>query len=173
MLGTTSQLAVVVYVPQFYHRLHPELTLVQHSYIAAGLGGKNGSIIIDLRGLKSISYNSTSQTAVIGTGNRLGDIIVALNNRGRALPHGTCAYVGWGGHISTVLWVCRAESSANNWQLTEGMGIPRGFGGLHSTQSLESRSYWRTGRLLKPQRLSTLISSGCVAVMCFAFFQSD
>ncbi|KAF4620871.1 hypothetical protein D9613_000020 [Agrocybe pediades] len=31
-------------------------------------------------------------------GNRLGDIVTALAAHGRGLPHGTCPYVGIGGH---------------------------------------------------------------------------
>jgi len=37
---------------------------------------------------------------VIETGNRLGDIALALNDYGFAMPHGTCPYVGLGGHAS-------------------------------------------------------------------------
>ncbi|KAF6741334.1 glucooligosaccharide oxidase [Ephemerocybe angulata] len=71
-----------------------------HSYVANGLGGKDGSIVIDMQNFKTITYDSSTQTAVIGVGNRLGNIITTLGNRGRALPHGTCAYVGWGGHAT-------------------------------------------------------------------------
>ncbi|KAF6741329.1 glucooligosaccharide oxidase [Ephemerocybe angulata] len=71
-----------------------------HSYVANGLGGKNGSIVIDMQNFKTLTYDSSTQTAVIGVGNRLGNIITTLGNQGRALPHGTCAYVGWGGHAT-------------------------------------------------------------------------
>jgi FAD/FMN-containing dehydrogenase len=71
----------------------------QHSYVAAGLGGKNSSYVIDTQNFKSITYDPSTQTAIIGVGARLGDIITVLNQNGRALPHGTCAYVGWGGHM--------------------------------------------------------------------------
>jgi hypothetical protein len=73
---------------------------LQHSYIANGLGGKNGDIIVDLSNFKGIDVNSSSGLAVIGMGNRLGDVALALNAAGRALPHGTCPYVGIGGHSS-------------------------------------------------------------------------
>ncbi|KAG6899304.1 hypothetical protein C0993_011393 [Termitomyces sp. T159_Od127] len=63
-----------------------------HSYIANGLGGRNGSLVIDLNKLSKISVNSARGTAVIETGNRLGDVATALANNGRAIPHGTCAY---------------------------------------------------------------------------------
>ncbi|KAJ7623675.1 glucooligosaccharide oxidase [Roridomyces roridus] len=68
-----------------------------HSYIANGLG-RNGSLVIDLSKMKGISIRSSNNTALIETGNRLGDIALALNAAGRALPHGTCSYVGIGGH---------------------------------------------------------------------------
>jgi FAD/FMN-containing dehydrogenase len=34
----------------------------------------------------------------IEPGNRLGDVALALNDYGRAIPHGRCSYVGVGGH---------------------------------------------------------------------------
>ncbi|KAF8956211.1 glucooligosaccharide oxidase [Flammula alnicola] len=69
-----------------------------HSYIANGLGGKNGVLVVDMGNFKSVIVDSTTKIATIGPGNRLGDVALALNNKGRALPHGTCPYVGMGGH---------------------------------------------------------------------------
>ncbi|KAJ4491020.1 glucooligosaccharide oxidase [Lentinula aciculospora] len=69
-----------------------------HSYVANGLGGKNGSLVIDMSSMKSITIDTASNTAVIETGNRLGDVALALNAAGRAMPHGTCSSVGIGGH---------------------------------------------------------------------------
>ncbi|KAJ7737756.1 glucooligosaccharide oxidase [Mycena metata] len=69
-----------------------------HSYIANGLGGNNGALVVDLSKLKAITVRPSNNTALIETGNRLGDIALALNAKGRALPHGTCPYVGIGGH---------------------------------------------------------------------------
>ncbi|KAL0572838.1 hypothetical protein V5O48_009128 [Marasmius crinis-equi] len=69
-----------------------------HSYIANGLGGENGTLVVDLSNMKSISIDSSSHIATIQTGNRLGNVALALNDAGRALPHGTCPYVGIGGH---------------------------------------------------------------------------
>jgi len=74
-----------------------------HSYIANGLGGKNGAVVIDLRNLKQITVSS-SGIATIQTGNRLGNVAVGLNDHGRALPHGTCPYVGVGGHSAFGGW---------------------------------------------------------------------
>ncbi|TEB26805.1 glucooligosaccharide oxidase [Coprinellus micaceus] len=71
-----------------------------HSYIAGGLGGKNGSIVIDLYSLAILDYEVAPAIAHMGTGFKLGTIAGSLDDWGRALPHGTCAYVGWGGHIS-------------------------------------------------------------------------
>ncbi|KAI9614648.1 hypothetical protein H4Q26_009031 [Puccinia striiformis f. sp. tritici PST-130] len=65
-----------------------------HSYAAYGLGGKNGALVVDLQRIKQIQVDA-SGVAVIGTGNRLGDIALSLNSQGRrALPHGVCPYVG-------------------------------------------------------------------------------
>ncbi|KIM45670.1 Glucooligosaccharide oxidase [Hebeloma cylindrosporum] len=69
-----------------------------HSYIANGLGGKNGLLVVDMSNFKTVSVDSSTNVATIGPGNRLGDVALALNNKGRALPHGTCPYVGIGGH---------------------------------------------------------------------------
>ena len=72
-----------------------------HSYAAYGVGGQDGSLVIDLSALKNITYTSDHQQATVQTGNRLGDVGVSLWNNGqRALPHGTCPNVGSGGHTS-------------------------------------------------------------------------
>ncbi|KAJ7242742.1 hypothetical protein C8J57DRAFT_1557628 [Mycena rebaudengoi] len=64
-----------------------------HSYIANGLGGKDGALVVDMSKLKVITVRSSNNTALIETGNRLGDVALALNAKGRAMPHGTCSYV--------------------------------------------------------------------------------
>ena len=68
-----------------------------HSYVANGLGGKDSLLVVDMSNFKTFSIDSRN-VATIGLGNRLGDIALALNNNGRAMPHGTCPYVGIGGH---------------------------------------------------------------------------
>jgi FAD/FMN-containing dehydrogenase len=74
-----------------------------HSYIAPGLGGKSGLLVIDMKNFNTVSYDATTNVATIGTGNRLGTVATGLNNNGRALPHGTCPYVGFGGHSGACL----------------------------------------------------------------------
>ena len=72
-----------------------------HSYAAYGLGGQDGSLVIDLSALNSITFANNFQQATVQTGNRLGDVGLSLWNNGqRALPHGTCPDVGTGGHTS-------------------------------------------------------------------------
>jgi FAD/FMN-containing dehydrogenase len=66
---------------------------LQHSYIANGLGGRNGALVVDMSKLKAITVRPANNTAIIETGNRLGDVALALNAKGRAIPHGTCSYV--------------------------------------------------------------------------------
>jgi len=73
-------------------------TVMQHSYIANGLGGANGLLVVDLSELKDITVDLDTGIATIGTGNRLGDIVLALNEYGLGLPHGRCNSVGIGGH---------------------------------------------------------------------------
>lgn len=58
--------------------------------------------MIDLRNFQNITVDSKSGTAVIEAGARLGDIVSALVAHGRALPHGTCPYVGIGGHSGRI-----------------------------------------------------------------------
>ena len=43
---------------------------------------------------------SRFRRATIGAGQRLGDIAVGLNKKGWGLSHGTCPWVGSGGHAS-------------------------------------------------------------------------
>ncbi|KAF8988419.1 glucooligosaccharide oxidase [Cyathus striatus] len=69
-----------------------------HSYIANGLGGQNNVVVVDMKNFNTVTVDSSTSTAVIGTGTRLGNVALALNSQGRALPHGTCPYVGVGGH---------------------------------------------------------------------------
>ncbi|MBW0542198.1 hypothetical protein O181_081913 [Austropuccinia psidii MF-1] len=72
-----------------------------HSYAAYGLGGANGFLVIDLQKLRTIAVNISSGEATIGAGTRLGDMAISLYEQGRrALPHGSCPYVGLGGHAA-------------------------------------------------------------------------
>ncbi|KAJ7306215.1 hypothetical protein DFH08DRAFT_824871 [Mycena albidolilacea] len=66
--------------------------------VARSGGGRNGALVVDMSKLKAITVRSANNTAMIETGNRLGDVALALNTEGRAIPHGTCSYVGIGGH---------------------------------------------------------------------------
>ncbi|KAH9816209.1 hypothetical protein DFH28DRAFT_891880 [Melampsora americana] len=69
-----------------------------HSYAAYGLGGKDGFLVVDLSKMKGLSVDS-SGIAEIQTGNLLGDVAQGLFKSGKkAIPHGTCPYVGTGGH---------------------------------------------------------------------------
>ncbi|CAE6520828.1 unnamed protein product [Rhizoctonia solani] len=71
-----------------------------HSYAAYGVGGQNGALVVDLSKMKSFSING-SGVAKIQTGHRLGEVAQKLWDNGqRALPHGTCPYVGSGGHAA-------------------------------------------------------------------------
>ncbi|KAG8919649.1 hypothetical protein FRC02_001460 [Tulasnella sp. 418] len=51
--------------------------------------------------MKSLQVDQSTGYAVTETGNRLGDIAQKIWDQGqRALPHGTCSYVGSGGHTA-------------------------------------------------------------------------
>lgn len=47
--------------------------------------------------MTAVSYDSGSELASVQSGIRLGDLALALNDHGRAIPHGRCTYVGIGG----------------------------------------------------------------------------
>ncbi|KIJ33023.1 Glucooligosaccharide oxidase [Sphaerobolus stellatus SS14] len=66
-----------------------------HSYAGYAL---SGDVVVDLSNLKNISVDS-SGVAISQTGNLLGELAQSIWEQGqRALPHGTCPYVGTGGH---------------------------------------------------------------------------
>ncbi|RPA82533.1 FAD-binding domain-containing protein [Ascobolus immersus RN42] len=72
-----------------------------HSYGAFGLGGQNGSLVINMKHFRGVSFDSGTNIAVIGSGMRLGDIALALYANGkRDIPHGVCGGVGIGGHAT-------------------------------------------------------------------------
>ncbi|KXN85100.1 Reticuline oxidase, partial [Leucoagaricus sp. SymC.cos] len=91
-----------------------------HSYIANGLGGKNGSIVVDLRRLDEMSIEPTNNTAQVGMGNRLGNIALVLGASGRGLPHESCTYIGVGGHacygdygLTSRMWALTLDNIAS------------------------------------------------------------
>ncbi|KAL0572839.1 hypothetical protein V5O48_009129 [Marasmius crinis-equi] len=71
-----------------------------HSYTANGLGGVDGALVVDVSRLNKITIDPKTHIAHVEAGNKLGNIAAALNAAGRALPHGSCTYVGVGGHAS-------------------------------------------------------------------------
>jgi hypothetical protein len=72
-----------------------------HSYAAIGLGGKDGSMVIDLQSFQTISLDKTTSVATVGGGVRLGNLADGIYNQGgAALAHGTCPGVGIGGHFT-------------------------------------------------------------------------
>ncbi|TLS21348.1 uncharacterized protein PpBr36_10129 [Pyricularia pennisetigena] len=71
-----------------------------HSYAAFGLGGQDGSMMVDLQGMQTISVDSKN-VAKVGGGVRLGNLANTLYSQGkRAVSHGTCPGVGIGGHFT-------------------------------------------------------------------------
>ncbi|KAF9939241.1 hypothetical protein BGZ70_006471, partial [Mortierella alpina] len=62
------------------------------------VGGKDGSLVIDLKHFQQLSINSTSGVATIGGGTRLGPLYSKLWNAGNYLiAAGICPAVGIGG----------------------------------------------------------------------------
>ncbi|KAL8279006.1 hypothetical protein RQP46_008675 [Phenoliferia psychrophenolica] len=72
-----------------------------HSYGSYGLGGLGGedALVINLHAFRKIEVGKDG-TAKVGAGSKLGDIALALNEKGLGVPHGTCPWVGVGGHTA-------------------------------------------------------------------------
>ncbi|KAF0476756.1 FAD-binding domain-containing protein [Gigaspora margarita] len=71
-----------------------------HSFEEYGNGGKNGVMVIDVQEFKQIDINFETKTAIIGVGNRLGEIYHKLNKFGYLISAGECINVGLGGHAT-------------------------------------------------------------------------
>ncbi|KAL1738003.1 hypothetical protein HDZ31DRAFT_51612 [Schizophyllum fasciatum] len=71
-----------------------------HSYVAGGLGGQDGSLVIDMSNFENMTVDENANTVEVGVGMRLGDVALGLHQYGRALPHGRCTTVGVGGHAT-------------------------------------------------------------------------
>ncbi|KAF7326967.1 Glucooligosaccharide oxidase [Mycena venus] len=84
---TVHELADIVKIGKAHH-LRVSARSGGHSYIANGLGGENGTLVIDMAKFTNVTVNPSTKTAVIETGNRLGDVALALNEYGFAMPHG-------------------------------------------------------------------------------------
>jgi FAD binding domain len=62
-----------------------------HSYGSFSLGGKNGSLVIDLEPFNEIVVDKKTFIATVGGGVRLGNLVLGLFNQSqRAVAHGTC-----------------------------------------------------------------------------------
>lgn len=71
-----------------------------HSYASFSSGGKNGAVVITLENFHQVTVSSTG-VAKVGGGVRLGNLAQGIYDQAkRALPHGTCAGVGVGGHFT-------------------------------------------------------------------------
>ena len=105
-----------------------------HSYAANGIGGENGSLVIDLRNLNGINVTASNQTAVFGTGIRIGDLALALFNGGnQAISHGVSL---------------RAVVTSERTMLTSLRPFPY--------RNLPLRWHWRTSRM---RRLWTAVET--------------
>jgi FAD/FMN-containing dehydrogenase len=67
-----------------------------HSY--EGFSCSSG-VVIDIRNLKSVTFDRPSMTATVGAGASINDIQTALKGKGVAFISGTCPSVGIAGHV--------------------------------------------------------------------------
>lgn len=71
-----------------------------HSFAGFGSGGMDGSVVIDLARLNTVTSHPERGTVQVGPGARLGDVVKGLWHQAdahRAMSTGTCAAVGVGG----------------------------------------------------------------------------
>ena len=84
--------------------LHVQARSGGHSYASHSLGGKDGSVVMDLRKLTNIALDERSGIVRVGGGVRLGNIARFLwGEHGeirRAVAHGSCPTVGIGGQFT-------------------------------------------------------------------------
>ncbi|KAJ6474700.1 hypothetical protein C8R47DRAFT_986679 [Mycena vitilis] len=72
-----------------------------HSYGNYGIGGEDGSVVVDMVNFQQFSMDNTTWQATIGSGTLLSDVTSRLHAAGgRAIAHGTCPQVGIGGHAT-------------------------------------------------------------------------
>lgn len=71
-----------------------------HDFTALGIGGEDGAMVIDMSHFQSVEVDEDSYDAIIGAGALIGDVALALSDKGRGMPHGACPYVGVGGHFA-------------------------------------------------------------------------
>ncbi|KAJ7900219.1 glucooligosaccharide oxidase [Mycena olivaceomarginata] len=95
--------------------LHVSALSGGHSYSASGYGSRNGTLVFNLRNMRRISRHSSSvNNFVIQSGIRLGDMASELYSEyNRSMAHGTCPWVGLGGHAGFGGW----GLASRNWGL--------------------------------------------------------
>ncbi|KXT08743.1 hypothetical protein AC579_4141 [Pseudocercospora musae] len=71
-----------------------------HSYRGFGLGGQDGSLVIDLRFLKDFAYDPNTQHVTFGSGSLLMDLDRHLAALERVMAYGVVGDIGTGGHIA-------------------------------------------------------------------------
>ncbi|KID85109.1 FAD-binding, type 2 [Metarhizium guizhouense ARSEF 977] len=82
-------------------KVHVQAKSGGHSYGNYGLGGQDGSLMIDMANFKNFTMDTTTWQATFGAGYRLGELDHQLHKHGgRAMAHGTCPGVGAGGHAT-------------------------------------------------------------------------
>jgi hypothetical protein len=101
VLPTTNQHVQDAVVCAAQYGLKVQAKSGGHSYASFSLGGKDGSMNINLQSLQTIKLDSSSGIATVGGGVRLGNLADGIWNQGKAsVSHGTCPGVGIGGHYT-------------------------------------------------------------------------
>lgn len=95
------------------------------------MGGEDGAIVIDMSHFQSVEIEEGSYDATIGAGALIGNVALALGEKGRGMPHGACPYVGVGGHfalggygfMSVRCNLIYLEVLATDWPLCSACGV--------------------------------------------------
>jgi len=95
---TASEVSIAVQCARIY-KVKVAARSGGHSYGGYNLGGKDGSLVIDLLNFHQIKVNEDTGVAEVGPAARVGNLATELYKYGRGLAFGTCPGVGVGGHV--------------------------------------------------------------------------
>ncbi|KAL9052282.1 MAG: hypothetical protein Q9162_005484 [Coniocarpon cinnabarinum] len=113
-----------------------------HGYAAFSSGGEDGSLVISLQQFDDVDVDDNG-VAKVGAGQRLGDMALALLEKGRAMPHGSCPGVGIGGHASHGGYGYASRAWGLTLDTIEGLDVVLVNGSiLHVNDTQQGELFW-------------------------------
>ncbi|WP_435894742.1 FAD-binding oxidoreductase [Oceaniferula spumae] len=82
---------------RYAHGKNTQVTVKSGGHSFEGFSSNNGGLMVDLSGMKTMTYDSKQKTLKAQPGCKLGDVGKLLFPKGRLLPSGSCAGVGLAG----------------------------------------------------------------------------